>query len=61
MDNIEIFESMWNTNAIGTAIIVTLLMACIVGCSIVVYETSTDTIREVRTWLQERKNKKTKN
>lgn len=54
----EAIKIMFDTNVIGTMIIVTMLVVCIVGCALVVYDTGRDTIREVRSLL---KNRKTKN
>lgn len=49
---------MLDTNLIGTAIIITMLLACIVGCAMVVYDTGRDTINSVRELLKSRKTKK---
>ena len=58
MDNLEIVKNMFDTNFIGASIIVILFAVCIVGCSMVVYDTVCDTYKTIG---QLRKNKKTKN
>ena len=58
MENLEVVSNMFDTNIIGSVIIVTMLVVCIVGCSLVVYDTGRDTIKSVRELIQERKTKK---
>jgi len=60
MENLKVVSNMFDTNIIGSVIIVTMLVVCIIGCALVVYDTGRDTIKSVRELIQDRKNKKIK-
>ena len=61
MDLIEALGQSFDGNTIGTVIILAMLVTCIVGCAIVVYDTGRETIEDLRYLMKKRKNKKTKN
>lgn len=57
---IEVLGQSFDGNHIGTVVILAMLVTCVVGCAIVVYDTTRETIGDIRYLIKQRKNKKTK-
>lgn len=60
MKLIEVLGQSFDGNHVGTVVILAMLATCIVGCVIVVYDTTRETIDDIRYLIKQRKNKKTK-
>jgi hypothetical protein len=52
----DLFQTMGG--GVGAVVILSALTTCIVVCAIVVYDTTVDTIRTLRTVIKNRKTKK---
>lgn len=60
MKLIGVLGQSFDGNHIGTVVILAMLVTCVVACVIVVYDTTRETIGDIRYLIKQRKNKKTK-